>query len=111
MTFQQSIQQCFKKYADFTGRANRSEYWWFVLFLFLAGLVLGVPNDNLSMLFSLVTVLPSIAAGCRRLHDTNKSGWFLLLWFIPVLGWIALFYLLAVDGDAAVNDYGEPPAN
>lgn len=111
MTFQESIQQCFKKYADFTGRAKRAEYWWFVLFLFLASLVLGVPNDNFSRLFSLATLLPSFAAASRRLHDTNKSGWFQLLWFIPVLGWIALFYLLAVEGDAATNQYGEPPAN
>ena len=111
MTFQQSIQQCFKKYIDFSGRANRSEYWWFLLFLCLAGLVLGRPQDNLSIVFSVATVLPAVAAGSRRLHDTNKSGWLQLLWLIPVLGWLALIYLLAADGDVAANHYGEPPAN
>lgn len=111
MTFQQSIQQCFKKYADFTGRAKRAEYWWFVLFLVLAGLVLGVPKDALSIVFSVVTVLPAVAAGSRRLHDTNKSGWLQLLWLIPVLGWITLIYLLAVGGDAAANQFGERAAN
>lgn len=111
MTFQQSIQQCFKKYADFTGRANRSEYWWFVLFLCLAGLVLGVPKDSLSIVFSVATALPAVAAGSRRLHDTNKSGWLQLLWLIPVLGWLALIYLLAADGDVAANQYGETVAN
>jgi len=55
--------------------------------------------------------LPSLAVGARRLHDINKSGWFQLIWFIPILGWIYMIYLLVQDGDAAANQYGEPAAN
>jgi len=62
------------------------------------------------MLFSMVTLLPAVAAGSRRLHDTNKSGWLQLLWLMPVLGWLALLYLLAADDDIAANHYGEPIA-
>lgn len=111
MTFQESIQLCFQKYADFNGRAKRPEYWWFALFMFLTSMILGMVSDMLSIVFSVATVLPSLAAGARRLHDTNKSGWFQLLWIIPILGWVAVIYLLAVEGDAGANQYGEPPAN
>ena len=111
MTFQESIQICFHKYADFNGRAKRPEYWWFALFLFLASLVLGVASNMLSILFSLGTVLPSLAAGSRRLHDTNKSGWFQLLWIVPILGWLVVIYFLVQEGDADANPYGEAPAN
>lgn len=110
MNFQESIQLCFQKYADFNGRAKRPEYWWFALFLFLASMVLGVVSDMLSIVFSLATLLPSLAAGTRRLHDINKSGWFQLLWLIPILGWIVLIYFLVQEGETQANQYGEPPA-
>jgi len=111
MTFQESIQVCFQKYADFNGRAKKSEYWWFELFLFLGSLVLGIIGDILPGIFALATILPSLAVGARRLHDINKSGWFQLIWLIPILGWIYMIYLLVQDSDAAANQYGEPPAN
>jgi len=111
MTFQESIQVCFQKYADFNGRAKKSEYWWFELFLFLGSLILGIVGDILPGIFALATILPSLAVGARRLHDINKSGWFQLIWFIPILGWIYMIYLLVQDGDAAANQYGEPTAN
>ncbi len=90
MTFGESISTCFSKYAAFNGRASRSEYWWFLLFTFLASLATGIVSDTLSALFSLGVLLPSLAVGARRLHDTNRSGWFLLIWLIPVIGWIVL---------------------
>lgn len=111
MTFQESIKLCFQKYVDFSGRAKRPEFWWFFLFCFLAALTLEYVNSGLSWVFSLATFLPSIAVGARRLHDTNKSGWFQLIWIVPILGWIAMVYLLVQEGDATHNQYGEPPTN
>lgn len=111
MNFQESIQQCFQKYADFNGRAKRPEYWWFALFTLLASLVLGAISEGASVAFSFATLLPSLAVGSRRLHDTNRSGWLQLLWIVPVLGWIALIYFLVQEGDVDTNQYGETPAN
>lgn len=111
MTFTDSIKLCFAKYADFNGRAKRPEYWWFALFCFIGALLLEVAGDYVSWLFSLATLLPSLAAGARRLHDMNKSGWLQLIWLIPIIGWIYLIYVLAQPGDAADNQYGAPPAN
>ena len=90
MTFGESISTCFTKYAAFDGRASRSEFWWWFLFTFLASAATGIVSQTLSALFSLGVMLPSLALGARRLHDTNRSGWFLLLWFIPLIGWIIL---------------------
>ncbi len=111
MTFQDSVKLCFNKFADFNGRAKLPEYWWFALFCFGGALLLELGSSYLSWAFSLITLIPSLAAGTRRLHDTNKSGWFQLLWLIPVLGWIAMIYFLIVQGDAGDNQYGSPPAN
>ncbi len=99
MKFEESIKICFNKYADFKGRAIRSEYWWFALFTFLVGIVLGQFSQVASSLFSLATMIPSLAVGARRLHDTNRSGWWQLLWFVPVIGWIFLIYWLAQEGN------------
>jgi uncharacterized membrane protein YhaH (DUF805 family) len=90
MTFGESISTCFSKYASFDGRASRSEFWWWTLFTFLASAASGLISEMLSGLFSLAVLLPSLAVGARRLHDTDRSGWFLLLWVIPVIGWIIL---------------------
>jgi uncharacterized membrane protein YhaH (DUF805 family) len=98
MTFGESIQTCFSKYADFTGRASRSEYWWWFLFVFLATMAASVVNDKISALFSIVVLLPGLAVGTRRLHDIDKSGWFQLLFIIPVIGWIILLYWAAQEG-------------
>ena len=108
MTFQESIKLCFQKYADFEGRAKRPEFWWFVLFLFVGSLVLGVVSSILSMLFSLLTIVPSLAVGARRLHDIGRSGWWQLLGLIPILGWIILIYWCAQEGDGADNQFGLP---
>ena len=109
MTFQESIKICFAKYADFNGRAKRSEYWWFVLFLVLASLALGLISSIVSGLFSLATIVPSISAAARRLHDTNRSGWWQLIALIPVLGWIVIIIFLAQQGNAEGNQYDTTP--
>ena len=90
MTFGESIRICFSKYATFEGRASRSEYWWFFLFMFLTSAAANLIGESASGLVSLATLLPSLAVGARRLHDTDRSGWYLLLWLIPIIGWIIL---------------------
>lgn len=97
MTFGESISTCFSKYAAFEGRASRSEYWWWFLFTFLASLATGIINDKLSAIFSLLVLLPSLAVGARRLHDIDRSAWFLLLWIIPFIGWIILIVWFVQD--------------
>ena len=111
MSFTDSIKLCFAKYADFSGRAKRPEYWWFALFCVIGSLLLEAVGSGVSWLFSLITLLPSLAVGSRRLHDLNKSGWMQLIWLIPLLGWIYMIYLLVQPGDAGDNQYGPPPAN
>lgn len=111
MNFQEAIQVCFQKYADFNGRAKRPEFWWFALFCFLVSLILSVISSSISMIFSLATIIPSLAVGSRRLHDTNKSGWFQLIWLVPLIGWIVMIYLLVQEGNPEANQFGETPAN
>lgn len=95
MTFGESIKTCFSKYAEFSGRAARSEYWWFELFCLLVIVGAGMVNETLSNLVSLALALPSLAVGARRLHDIDKSGWWQLLYLIPVIGWIVVIYWAA----------------
>ena len=98
MTFGESIKTCFSKYADCSGRASRSEYWWWFLFLVLGTIAASIVSDTVSALFSLATVVPSLAVGCRRLHDIDKSGWFQLLNLVPVIGWIIVVYWAVQEG-------------
>lgn len=98
MTFQESIKICFSKYAEFSGRADRSEYWWFELFLLLLMVGAGLMNETLSNLVSLAVLLPSLAVGARRLHDIDKSGWWQLLYLIPIIGWLVLIYWASQPG-------------
>jgi uncharacterized membrane protein YhaH (DUF805 family) len=97
MSFQEAIRVCFQKYADFNGRASRSEYWWFVLFLVLAGLAASMINPIASGLFTLGTLLPSTAAATRRLHDTGRSGWWQLIVLVPLMGLIVILVFLAQE--------------
>lgn len=103
MTFQESIKTCFTKYADFSGRATRSEYWWFILFIFLGGFVLSFVSFIVYAIFVLATIIPSISAATRRLHDTGRSGWWQLIVLVPLVGWIIAIVFLAQEGksDAA----------
>ncbi len=110
MGFTDAIKTCFNKYADFNGRAKRPEYWWYWLFIFLVSLAIGALSRSASGLFSLVTLLPSLAVGARRLHDTDRSGWWQLLWFIPIIGWIVLLVFFVSEGSAGDNRFGSPPA-
>ena len=97
MTFFESIKTCFSKYADFDGRASRSEFWWWVLFVFLASSATSMLSPVVSGLFSLGVLLPNIAVGARRLHDTDRSGWLQLIALIPLIGWLLLIYWCAQE--------------
>jgi uncharacterized membrane protein YhaH (DUF805 family) len=104
MTFTESIQTCFSKYADFNGRATKSEFWWWVLFVILATVAANILSDKLGLLVSIGTLLPYIAVTARRLHDTNRSGWWQLIGIIPVIGWIIMIVWCAQDS-ASQSEY------
>ena len=106
---QKAVKACLTKYAEFNGRGARAEFWWFMLVLFVASIILNAVLPLLGWIFSLATLVPSLSAGARRLHDTGKTGWLQLLWLVPVLGWAVMIYLLAQPGEPAANKYGPPP--
>ena len=89
---------CFAKYVDFEGEASRSE-WWFFLFTGVVSFALAIVSNKLSGVFSLAVLVPFIAVTVRRLHDTNRSGWWVLVWLLPVVGWLILVFLLVQEGD------------
>jgi uncharacterized membrane protein YhaH (DUF805 family) len=106
-----------KKYAVFDGRARRSEYWYFVLFNVIAAVILALFDGVirkmtgfglLGTLYSLAVLLPGIGVSIRRLHDTNRSGWWLLLALVPLVG-LVLIWFFAQDSDSASNHYGTNP--
>lgn len=107
MNFTQAVSTCFQKYAAFTGRATRPEYWWFVLFSLIASIVASMFGELINSLVSLALLVPSLSVGARRLHDIGKSGWLQLLWIIPLVGWAILIYW-AVQPSEGPNAYGNP---
>ncbi len=110
-----------KKYAVFTGRARRKEYWMFFLFNIIVSVVLGIIDSLtgttslqygvglLGGLYSLAVIIPSIAVGVRRLHDTDRSGWWLLIGFIPLIGVIVLIVFFCLDSTPGDNRFGPNP--
>ena len=103
-----------KKYADFSGRARRTEYWMFVLFSIIVGVVLSIVDAMitgglLGMIYALAILIPSLAVGARRLHDTNRSGWWLLIALVPFVGVLILIYFLVLDSQPGDNQYGPNP--
>ena len=110
MTFGASIATCFSKFADFRGRATRSEFWWFYLLNFvLLMATIGVDRSGmLKATVHLIFTLPTLAAAVRRLHDTDRNGWWLLL-ALTLVGVIPLVVWLASKGSPGVNRYGPGP--
>ena len=112
-----------RQYVDFAGRARRKEYWMFTLVSSIISVVLAILDgvlhldDNnglftiglLGGLYSLAMFLPTWAVSIRRLHDTGRSGWWLLIGIIPLIGWIVLLVFWATDGDRQPNAYGSDP--
>jgi len=107
--------QTLKKYADFGGRARRTEYWMFFLFNFIIGIVLSVADYVLGTggiigaLFTLALLIPAVAVGVRRLHDTDRSGWWLLIAFVPLIGAIVLIIFFVLDSSPGDNRFGANP--
>lgn len=106
---------CWKKYAEFSGRARRQEFWMFVLFNGLASVALGVvdgilgTNGALGGLYSLAVLIPFLAVSVRRLHDTDRSGWWILVNIIPLIGAIILLVFLCSDSKPGENRFGANP--
>lgn len=137
MGFGEAIKTCFGKYASFTGRARRSEFWWFFLFWWLgtviinlidnaAGLVLNLGTDTietssgvvtftsgglgiLSTIWGLVLLLPFLSVTVRRLHDTDRSGWWWWIQLIPCVGFIVILVFMLLDSTPGDNRFGPNP--
>jgi uncharacterized membrane protein YhaH (DUF805 family) len=114
LSFTEAISICFGKYADFSGRASRSEYWWWYLFTAIVSMVFSFLTPILHtqipyIIAMLILLMPGIAVAVRRLHDINKSGWNLLLALIPLVGAIILLLWYVRESDPNPNQYGVPP--
>lgn len=121
MSFTAAVRSVLSKYVDFSGRARRSEYWWFALFSVLVGIVTfaldaalgtdfeGSSSGLITVIANLALFLPSLAVAVRRLHDTDRSGWWLLIALIPIIGAIVLLVFFVQDGTAGQNRFGPSP--
>jgi uncharacterized membrane protein YhaH (DUF805 family) len=128
MSFSEAVRSGFSNYANFSGRASRSAYWWWALFNFLVSLAAqildtwlgfapvgmetnyGLRTGLLTALVGLALFLPSLAVAVRRLHDTERSGWWLLIVLIPIIGWLVLIFFFVTPGTPGPNRYGPPPS-
>lgn len=121
LSFGEAVKTCYSKYATFSGRARRSEYWWFCLYSFIVGIaaiiidmMMGTYSKEFSLgilsgLFCLVNFLPGLSLAVRRLHDINRSGWWYLICFIPFVGSIVLLVFFCLDSTPGVNRFGASP--
>ena len=115
MSFQEAVTTVLtQKYADFSGRARRSEYWFFALASFIVYAIayaLGAAIGTMIpyYLVALALLVPGLAVGARRLHDTGKSGWLLLIGLIPLIGGIVLLVFFVQDSEPGENQYGPSP--
>ncbi|MFJ9260573.1 DUF805 domain-containing protein [Streptomyces bacillaris] len=103
-----------KNYAGFSGRARRKEFWMFALVSFVISIVLSIigsliSTDILSYIYSLAILIPSLAVAVRRLHDTSRSGWWLLIGLVPLVGFIVLIVFFASEGKQEPNQHGANP--
>lgn len=115
-TLMEAVTTCFSKYVTFSGRANRYEYWYYILFVVIVSMVTSVIDgiifgfadqvNPLNAIWSLATLLPSIAVLSRRLHDIGRSAWWILIVFVPLVGIIVLLVFACTRGDDGPNQYG-----
>ena len=117
MKFSESVKTVYSKYATFSGRATRSEYWWFALFFyaiilcaFLLGVAMGIDKPIFALIgiFVALSFIPIVALRVRRLHDIGKSGWWIFLGLVPYIGEFILF-IFSVMGSDGENEYGPDP--
>lgn len=118
MTFQQAVQTVLAKYAVFSGRAGRSEFWWWALFQFICVVIANFVDailfrrtPILGALVSLALLLPNLGVGIRRLHDADKSGFWLFIALVPFVGWLVLLFFYVQPSFAGTNRFGEAPEN
>ena len=109
-----AVRSVLTKYATFSGRARRSEYWWFYLAYVIASVIASVINGILDVrIFTIILVLaaiiPTLAVSVRRLHDTGRSGWWLLIGLVPLVGVIVLIVFFCTDSQPGTNNYGPSP--
>ena len=109
MDFVQAIKSCLGQYATFSGRAKRSEFWWFFLFQVLVMVAASMLGDVINGIASLALLLPALAVGARRLHDIGRTGWWQLL-LLSGIGFLVLLYWWVQPGEGAGNIYGGPSA-
>ncbi|MFG2048276.1 DUF805 domain-containing protein [Micromonospora sp. NPDC048935] len=121
MSFGAAIKSVLSQYVGVSGRARRSEYWWFALFTLLVSIVAAILDSSLGLTFegsstgvigliaSLVLLLPSLAVAVRRLHDTDRTGWWLLIALVPVVGAIVLIVFFVLEGTPGANRFGPSP--
>ena len=117
VTFKEAVERALKlNYCNFSGRASRSEFWWFQLFAFILGIVVEIVfcwNQNVmsivSGLVGIALLLPNLGIDVRRLHDIGKSGWWIFLSLIPIVGWIILLVWYCKDSQMETNEYGPVP--
>ena len=114
MNFPDAIASAFRQYATFAGRARRSEFWFFVLFMVLAQAIAGAideaaTNGVVGGVLSIALLLPSLSVGVRRLHDNGRSGWWILVGLVPVVGWIIMVIWYCQPGETGPNRFGPDP--
>lgn len=123
MDFKTAVTTCLKlKYMDFTGRAVRSEYWYYTLFAVIVGIVAGIIDTALGLrlgeagtvgiigtVLNVAMLLPGLGVSVRRLHDGNRSGWWLLVAFVPIVGAFLLIYWFVQRGTVGSNNFGPDP--
>ncbi|WP_116215061.1 DUF805 domain-containing protein [Streptomyces olivoreticuli] len=104
-----------KKYAVFSGRARRQEYWMFTLISTVISIVLAIADtvlgtgEIIEAVYTLALLLPMIAVTVRRLHDTDRSGWWFLIGLVPIVGWIVMLVFMCLDSTPGHNNYGSSP--
>ena len=114
MNMQEAVRSVLSQYATFSGRARRSEYWFFYLAVIIATVIaaildLIIDSEVLEWIVFAVTIVPNLAVGSRRMHDIGKSGWAQLICIIPIVGWILIIVWFCRDGDPRQNEYGPSP--
>jgi uncharacterized membrane protein YhaH (DUF805 family) len=114
MGFGQAISTGFSNYVNFSDRAARSEYWYWILFYFIGAIVTGAIDAAIGMsittgLFGLAMLLPNLAVSIRRLHDLDRTGWWILIGLIPIVGWIILLIWYCTKGTDGQNRFGPDP--
>jgi|ERR1700722_15602796 uncharacterized membrane protein YhaH (DUF805 family) len=114
MGFGQAISSGFSNYVNFSGRSCRSEYWYWILFIIVADIVAGIIDYAIGIqvvtgLFGLATILPNLAVAIRRLHDLDRTGWWIFIGLIPLVGWIILIIWYCTRGTNGPNRFGPDP--